>query len=262
MSQKISKFTKHIIKRLPSPVGNYFYSLYGKWYAMVALDKDMVRNLAEYFNFSYQEAKCILEAGERIDAELWKIFNPKLEDDIKKFYKINTFQPFSLAFWHMTNGQRKLRSRIIELSQGNILDYGGGIGDTSLMLAKKGLDVTYADISGKTLEFAQWLMKKNNHPEIKVFDIDKDRERIWSRNYDTIISIDVVEHLLQPQKVIERMAEHLNENGRLIITGLSSSGSTDDHPMHMDINFNIDQLLSKFNIFKAKGYDWMWIKKS
>src|SRR5688572_13984992 len=107
------------------------------------------------------------------------------------FYQMTPFYILELAVWHMTRYQRVFRSKIVQLSSGKVLDFGGGIGDLSLVLAQKGFSVTYADVSGETFSFAKYLFSKYSLP---ITMVDLSKEKIGS-GYDTIICIDVIEHL-------------------------------------------------------------------
>ena len=133
---------------------------------------------------------------------------------------------------------------------------GGGIGDLSLKIAEKGLDITYADIGKRNIEFAEWVFKKRGF-NIKVLDLDKDLDLL--EEYDTIICIDVIEHVPDQEVVLNRLARHLRGNGRLIITKLNW---IDDDPMHLKMNFDAEKLLNSLGVFKSEEYDWLWVKES
>jgi len=171
------------------------------------------------------------------------------------------YDVFSLAYWHMSRGQRKFRKRIVKESFGDVLDYGGGIGDLSLKMARKNLNVTYTEVNGENMEFASAFFKKMGY-NIEVLDVEKEQEKIWVKKYDTIVCIDVIEHIPHPEAVLKKMAEHLRDNGRLIITALDCIGPTDDAPMHFKIDFNVEKFLNSFKVFKSNTYNWLWVKQN
>ena len=72
------------------------------------------------------------------DAETEEEEDPKTEEEVEKFYEITPYYPFELAYWHMQRYQRKFRKEIVNLSFGEVLDYGAGIGDLCIELAKRG----------------------------------------------------------------------------------------------------------------------------
>jgi len=254
------KNIKNLIRRkLPELIKKLLSRVYNKWNLRVVLDKNLVKDLAEYFNLSYEQTLCMLKVGTRLNKELWNILTPTTEEEIKRFYKIIPFYPFSLAWWHMSKGQRDFRDKILRISRGDVLDYGGGIGDLCLAFSKKGFNVTYADLQGKTSEFAKWVFKKRGYLNIPTLDVERDQEKIWGRIYDTIICIDTIEHIPHPEVILEKIAMHLKNNGKLVITALDFAGK-EDHPMHLEINFDVEKLLNSFELFKSDIYDWLWIK--
>lgn len=250
------------MKKLPAPIVRMFRSAYTKWCSTVRIDPRLTRDLGEYFGVTYEQAVCLLKVGTRLNREVWKILSPKSNDEITQFYRINPFYIFSLAYWHMSRAQNQFRREIMRLSRSDVLDFGGGIGDLTLALAKAGQVVVYADIGGKTFDFARWLLARHGWPEIPMLDVIKDWESIWARKYSTIICIDVIEHIPTPKEVLERMAASLTENGRLIITGLQCSEPHEEHPMHLPITFDPDTLLKSLGFHQSEKRDWLWIKGS
>ena len=99
----------------------------------------------------------MLKVGRRVVISQWDIWDPKTDDEIKKFYETVRYNAFSLAYWHMQRAQRKFRDKIVKISSGDVLDYGSGIGDMSIKLAEKGLNVSYCDVRGENMKFAKWL---------------------------------------------------------------------------------------------------------
>jgi 2-polyprenyl-3-methyl-5-hydroxy-6-metoxy-1,4-benzoquinol methylase len=85
----------------------------------------------------------------------------------------------------MERQQRRLRQGVIKIASGDVLDYGGGVGDLCINLTEKGLNVTYADIRGRTFEFAGWLSRRRG-VEIEMTDLG--RENLPGKN-GTIICL-------------------------------------------------------------------------
>lgn len=255
-----------IVKRagehMPMFVREPLIRLYQKWNSKVIWDKELIRELMEYYNLSYDETKCMLKLGRRLFCDFWERFGPKTEEDILEFYKMPLpYNVFSLAYWHMSRGQRAFAKQVVTNSFGDVLDYGGGNGVLSLKLAEKGLNVTYTDVNGKNMEFARWLFKKRGY-NIEVLDVEKEEEKIWMKEYNTIVCLDVIEHVPHPKIVLEQIAERLRDNGRLIISQLSCQGPDETAPMHFEIDFDAEKLLNSFGVLKSGVYDWLWVKES
>lgn len=253
---------KKILNRFPQQIVQMVLSIYDQWNSAVHIDRRMTQDLAEYFKVSYEQAICLLKIGSRLNKETWELLQPQNDEEIIKYYQANPFYIFSLPYWHMSRAQRKFRREIIKFSRGRVLDYGGGVGDLSLALAQTGLSVTYVDVAGKTFEFAKWFLSRRGFRDITMLDSTKDEEKIWDRKYETIVCIDVIEHVIYPEALITRMTSSLSEKGNLIITGLDSKGTNEDHPMHLWCNYNPTELLNSLGLYQSKERGWLWVKKS
>ena len=256
-----------IKKYLPKFVQDLGRRIYTKWANGVTLNKKLVRDLVEFYNLnndfkiSYQEAIMLCRLGQRLMADLWNILNPGAKEEIKNFYRVVPYSLFELVAAHGYKPLKGFRKEVIKYSFGNVLDYGGGIGLDSMKLAKRGLSVTYVDVEGVTMQFAKWLFQKYRY-NIEVLDAEKDQEKIWGEVYDTILCIEVIEHIPQPQVLLEKVAKSLRKNGRLIITQLDCPGATPIFPFHLKVNTKVaEELLNFHGLFKA-NYNWLWIKET
>lgn len=92
--------------------------------------------------------------------------------------------------------------------------------------------------------------------------IAANRENISLPNcYDTIIYLEVIEHVSNPREIFKIFSNHLNKQGKLIITQLDCEGSDESNLMHFQINFNAHKLLNSQGLYKSEFYPWLCIKK-
>ena len=124
-------------------------------------------------------------------------------------------------------------------------------------LAEKGLSVTYGDVRGKNMDFAKWVFKKRGYEKIIVLDLENEFDLL--KEYDTVLCIDVIEHIPHQKVVLERIARHLRRHGRLIITKLDLQGE-EGNPLHLKMEFDGEELLKELGLVKGR-YDWLWIKR-
>lgn len=248
---------RNVWECMPTFVKQPLAGLYRRYNSQIIWDKKLIKDLMEFFDLSYDETICMLKLGRKIIVTFWNFLNPKSEEEVSKFYEIVPYDAFSLAYWHMSRSQRRFREEVVNVSLGDVLDYGGGIGDLCINLAEKGVNVTYADVTSRNMEFAKWVFKRRGL-NIRVIDLAKDCNQL--EKYDTIICIDVIEHTPHPEVVLKRTADHLRNGGQLIITNLSCCGPTEQRPMHFKMDFDAEKLLNSLGLFKADR-DWLWIKK-
>jgi SAM-dependent methyltransferase len=241
-------------RMLKDLLGTIYRSIFERDYQLV-LDKRLLRDVTEYLNLRESEVIRMLPLGKKLSAMLWTALSPKTEEEIQRFYEITPFYICELAYWHMQRREKKLRDKIAQIAFGNVLDYGGGIGDLSARLVEKGLNVTYADIRGKTFEFAEWLFRKRG---LKIRTIDLTKEGLPEK-YDTIICIDVLEHIPHPEVALATIAEHLNDNGRLVLK-VGAPEDKNSHPMHLEIQVDVEQMLGSLGLL-ITDEEWLWVKK-
>ncbi|MBI4386197.1 MAG: methyltransferase domain-containing protein [Elusimicrobia bacterium] len=258
----IKRVLKRCLEKAPSGMQGVFYAWQERWYSSICVDRRMVRAIADYFGYTYPQALSLLELGERLNAELWNMLKPGTPKDILKFYAATPFYIFDLGYWHMKRMQKILRRQIVKVSTGTVLDYGGGIGDLTLAFARAGREVVYADMAGRTFDFARWHLRRSGHANISMLDAAEEWDRIWERKYGTIVCVDVIEHVLDPEKVIRKMADSLARDGKLVVTGLDSCGPDEKHPMHLKIGFHPEAVLNSLGFRRSPDWLWLWERPS
>lgn len=124
-----------------------------------------------------------------------------------------------------------------------VLEYGGGIGEFSLVCSDNKLDIYYYDLDGLLKEYAKWRFKKHA-ANIKVMN-----EEPLNKKWDAVNIMDVLEHLEKPEDVIKKLAE----NVKFIFC----------NPQSIQYNVIYPQHISKFDLspyFEHKGLH-LWTNK-
>jgi 2-polyprenyl-3-methyl-5-hydroxy-6-metoxy-1,4-benzoquinol methylase len=88
--------------------------------------------------------------------------------------------------------------------------------------------------------------------------IDLLRENI-TRTYDTILCIDVIEHVPNARHVVNDLVAHLRRGGKIVITALAINPDSNVHPMHEQVNFDREYLHSIG--LTSTDQPWLFIKK-
>lgn len=107
-----------------------------------------------------------------------------------------------------------LKKNIINLTNLKILDIGAGAGFISIPLAQMGADVTAVDLSKSSLNT---LAKKANElgvdKKIRIIHADAISYKDTNEKYDLVLAFDVLEHVNEPQRIINNAYNLLNKNG-------------------------------------------------
>ena len=90
-----------------------------------------------------------------------------------------------------------------------ILDFGCGVGINLEMLSKFG-DLTAYDDNKIVLKF---IRKKFLNRKIRFINTINDKKK-----YDLIVAMDVIEHINDDKKIVEKLNKKLLKNGKILIT--------------------------------------------
>ncbi len=97
------------------------------------------------------------------------------------------------------------------LKRKRVLDYGCGVGGTARMLAQIGANVTAVDIKAEVESAFQ-------NSDVKFFDTRNEEFYLKSQEYDIIILQDVLEHVANPEKLINQVKNALRLHGLIYIS--------------------------------------------
>ena len=120
---------------------------------------------------------------------------------------------------------KKVRERIhwicSQAKGEKILDVGCSQGITSILLGREGKNVLGIDLNDEAIEFAKKSLENESeitkkYVKFKVanfMDYDFKDEK-----FDSIILAEILEHLTDPERFIEKASKLLSQDGRVIIT--------------------------------------------
>lgn len=120
-----------------------------------------------------------------------------------------------------------------------VLIFGDGSGNDSLYLASNGLKVDYFDIPGsKTYDFAS---KRFAHYEQldRSIRLVTDYSECLERQYDVLLSFEVLEHLTDPERAIREWSGMVKPGGIALVTE-SFAAVSGNLPTHLEANLRFD----------------------
>jgi len=216
-------------------------------YFRKAFDSRIVKELMEFTKLSEEEVLTRMATGTKRIREEFLRHHPKTDEEVEKFYRESEEYIWDLSGWHAgSNKMRENRTIVGQTRQKypnakTVLDYGCGIGENGLLLAKNGYDVTLVDFDTNTLKFARE-RAKNYADNVKVITFDELRtnRKDYDGKFDIIFCFDVLEHLTPKQ--LEYVLAELNalksRTGELLFTQAFNWGTGEggSHPMHFDID--------------------------
>jgi 2-polyprenyl-3-methyl-5-hydroxy-6-metoxy-1,4-benzoquinol methylase len=114
------------------------------------------------------------------------------------------------------DSRTRLRIAIVESmldgQRGTLLDVGCGRGTVAAHFAELGHSVTAIDISPLAI---QWTEKQ--HPLVKAYILDLESEPLEG-TFDTILCLEVLQQVRDPQSVLNKLSDALTPGGRLIVS--------------------------------------------
>ncbi|MEZ6035956.1 MAG: methyltransferase domain-containing protein [Planctomycetota bacterium] len=99
----------------------------------------------------------------------------------------------------------------------DVLDFGGGLGATSALLAEAGKSVRYVDLEGAVARFAEWYLVECGGPHVSVAHTPGDTPRLPGDRFDLVLVENVLEYVADPGMVVEALVRALAPAGQLWI---------------------------------------------
>jgi 2-polyprenyl-3-methyl-5-hydroxy-6-metoxy-1,4-benzoquinol methylase/glycosyltransferase involved in cell wall biosynthesis len=224
--------------------------------------KGAVRELAEYTRITEQDIFKRIRSVYSQQIREWKgIIGDKLTDDkVNEFYRNTDSYLFDLVQFNYENSHyMQLTEEVFSFCASlnrergglKIIDFGGGIGSQMISLSVlKGAELSYADIPGKTFEYAKWRFRRRQI-EIDMIDASKE-DFLADRMYDVVITLDVIEHLVSPETTVGYLAKHINPGGYLVVL-TSFIDNNGEAGWHLNVDRYTDEAF--YNFIKTVGMD-------
>jgi 2-polyprenyl-3-methyl-5-hydroxy-6-metoxy-1,4-benzoquinol methylase len=178
----------------------------------------------------------------------WEADGEMTEPRIAAFYKQTTNYIYELGEWHLfVPGKRDSDLALVANLKANgvknVLDFGGGVGMMAIPLARAGIDVTIADLDGRSLDFAAFRAARHGD-KLKIWKSDVEAMPP-DKTYDAILALDVLEHLPKQtlHDIVDKLIKLKHSKTEIVIS--APFGKTAVHPMHRDLTDDTKQQVER-----------------
>ncbi len=198
---------------------------------------DLRRQLAEFLGIS------AAELAERLPAstESLAALHPGAFDPLQaeSFYEdtVGDAHLLELASWHL--GSAAYIADTLRLQQrfarGQVLDFGGGIGTHGLAAAALPAveRVWCVDLNPENRAFVSWRAERLGLASRLSCHRDLEDPALPER-FDTIVCLDVLEHLADPVAQLDTFADRLTGDGIALLNWYFFQGFHGEYPFHLD----------------------------
>ncbi len=172
--------------------------------------------------------------------------------DVSDFYTdiVGDRHVADLAAWHITSKDYiadtlKLQQRF---SRDLVLDFGGGIGTHALAnaMSAKVEHVFFVDINETNRNFVEYRAKELG-VEKKLTFCETIKDTQMSK-FDTIVCLDVLEHLADPASQIEIFNEIMDSNSIALLNWYFYKGEENEYPFHIDDAKVVENFFKKLQL--------------
>ena len=160
--------------------------------------------------------------------------------DVSDFYTdiVGDRHVADLAAWHMTSKDYILDTLKLQyrFSRDLVLDFGGGIGTHALANAMSSNveHVFFVDINETNRKFVEY--RANELGVKKKLTFCKTIKDTQISKFDTIVCLDVLEHLADPASQIEIFNGLMDPNSMALLNWYFYKGEKNEYPFHIDDN--------------------------
>jgi len=170
-------------------------------------------------------------------------------NDVSDFYTqiVGDRHLADLAAWHISSKEYIADTLKLQqsFSRDLVLDFGGGIGTHALAnaMSSKVQHVFFVDINETNRNFVKYRAKELG-VEKKLTFCEKIEDAQISK-FDTIVCLDVLEHLGDPASQIEIFNEYMDLNSIALFNWYFYKGEKNEYPFHIDDISLVEEFFKK-----------------
>ncbi len=161
---------------------------------------------------------------------------------------------------------KKVRSRvhwIIRETKGSqILDIGCSGGLVPILLGREGKQVVGIDVSPEAIEEAAAALREEAHSVQELIQLEEANLMTFqtSQRFDTVLMTEVLEHIGEPERFVEKACSFLKPGGRLVVTVPFGVNDYADHKRTYYLRHLLEQLTPYGTIEQLERIDkWLGV---
>ena len=160
------------------------------------------------------------------------------KDDAGDFYedKVGDAHLIDLASWHLNSCDYIADTLRLQqkFAYGKVLDFGGGIGTHAIAasLLSNVEHVWFVDLNPQNRSFVEQRARQLGIED--QISVHRDLESISNVIFDSIVCLDVLEHLPDPSKQLEIFLDKLSPDGIALMNWYFYKGKKGEYPFHFD----------------------------
>lgn len=158
---------------------------------------------------------------------------------IEQFYEdtVGDAHLLELAAWHLGSAAYIADTLRLQahLARGQVLDFGGGIGTHALAAAAlpRVERVWFVDLNPSNRAFVSWRSAQLGLADRISCHRDLSDPELPAA-FDTIVCLDVLEHLKDPARQLDIFAQRLRSEGHALLNWYFFRGFAGEYPFHLD----------------------------
>lgn len=181
----------------------------------------------------------------------WNSLNPQTPREVRRFYAEGhgMLWNFLASSGLDVDGTDMMPGSVFNVvvsqyPKGRCLDYGCGLGRYGLIFSNRGWGVTFVDVEGHAFNLVKKWIRLQERENVRFVDIPVDEEYadLGDEQYDTIINMDLLEHVSEPVEMLYFLLRHLVLDGlmcmEVFFDNLSAGGTHEPlAPYHIKRNY-------------------------